>query len=195
MVNKIPEYIDNPIDNILYKIIDTQLDFYKKIGLTPNMITTMSLICGLFSVYLIQNNNYIYGSIFWFLAYYFDCADGKMARKFKMTTTIGDYYDHGSDILKHALMFYVLNNKIKIVEYKNLLVIILIIICILTVIQIGCQEKITRNDKKTESQTLSITEYFVFTDCKTQTKFTRYFTPGTITAYLIIVMLILSKKY
>lgn len=34
MVNKIPDSLDNPIDNILYKIIDGQLPLYRKLNLT-----------------------------------------------------------------------------------------------------------------------------------------------------------------
>ena len=82
MVNKIPPELDNPIDTIIYNHIDEQLDLFKNLKLTPNLITTISLICGLGSVYNIYKNKYIIGAILWFLSYYFDCADGKMARKF-----------------------------------------------------------------------------------------------------------------
>ena len=195
MVNKIPAELDNPIDTIIYNHIDEQLDLFKKLGLTPNLITTISLICGLSSVYSVHKDNYIIGAILWFLAYYFDCADGKMARKFKMTSEFGDVYDHASDIIKHILLFYVLYKKLNCVnsQLKLTAIIILFIIIILTCAQIGCQEKLIQKLNKNESSTLSFTTKFVFVDCKTQMKYTRYFGPATITLYLILVMLLLNK--
>jgi len=198
MVNKIPQDLDNPIDNIINNHVDTQLDLFKRLKLTPNMITTISLILGLSSAYSIYKDSYIIGAILWFLSYYFDCADGKMARKFKMTSKFGDLYDHSSDILKHIIIFYILYNKFNEYESKEIkytTILILFVIFLLTVCQIGCQEKLTKEitQKKTDSPTLEIAEQFVFTDCKTQMKYTRYFGSATIILYVCILMLYLSR--
>jgi phosphatidylglycerophosphate synthase len=200
MVNKIPQELDNPIDNIINNHIDTQLNLYKKLGLTPNMITTISLMLGLSSSYLVYKDSYIAGAITWFLSYYFDCADGKMARKFKMTSQFGDLYDHSSDVLKHIIIFYILYNKLNIYETKKvkyLIIFLVLLIFILTLSQLGCQEKLTKEitKKKTESPTLEIAEQFVFTDCKTQMRYTRYFGPATIILYICIIMLYLSRHH
>jgi phosphatidylglycerophosphate synthase len=196
MVNKIPKELDNPLDTLICNHIDDYLDLYKKLGFTPNILTTISLVSGLTSVYLVHKDQYIIGSILWFIAYYYDCADGKMARKFNMTSKFGDFYDHASDVLKHLLMFFVLYKKIDCKNNKIRYTIIglLIIIFYLTMCQLGCQEKLARqnnSDKKTESPTLTITEKFIFTKCETQMKYTKYFSPATITMYLIIIMLYL----
>ena len=198
MVNKIPQELDNPLDNYINNLIDKHLDLYKKLNLTPNMITTISLILGLSSAYSIYKDSYIIGAILWFLSYYFDCADGKMARKFKMTSKFGDLYDHSSDILKHVIIFYILYNKFNIYESKEIkyvAILIIVLIGLLTVCQIGCQEKLTKEitKKETESPTLQIAEQFVFTDCKTQMKYTRYFGPATIILYVCILMIYLSR--
>jgi phosphatidylglycerophosphate synthase len=196
MVNKIPKELDNPIDIMICDHIEKYLDLYKNIGLTPNLLTTISLISGLTSVYLVHKDQYIIGALLWFIAYYYDCADGKMARRFNMTSKFGDLYDHASDIFKHALMFYVLYKKIdcKSNTIRYLIIGSLIIICFLTVCQLGCQERLAREnkvDKKTESPTLALTEQFIFTDCKKQMQFTRFFGPATITLYLMKVMIYL----
>ena len=194
MVNKIPAELDNPIDTIIYNHIDKQLDLFKNLKLTPNLITTISLICGLGSVYSVNKDNYISGAILWFLSYYFDCADGKMARKFKMTSKFGDIYDHVSDIIKHLLLFYVLYKKLNYnLPQLKLITITIIFIIILTGAQIGCQEKLIQQANKNESSTLSFTTKLVFFDCKTQMKYTRYFSPMTLTLYLIFVILLLKK--
>ena len=142
-------------------------------------------------MYNIYKNKYIIGTILWFLSYYFDCADGKMARKFKMISKFGDIYDHTSDIIKHLLLFYVLYKKLNGVNLhiKLTAIIILIIIFILTGSQTGCHEKINKSD----SVSLSFTNKFIVCDCNTQMKYTRYFSPGTITLYLILVMLLLNN--
>jgi hypothetical protein len=186
MVNKIPEHLDNPIDNILYKIVDSQLPFYKDLNLTPNMLTTISLIFGLSSVYFLKSDKYILSSICYFLAYFYDCADGKMARKYNMTSKYGDLYDHVSDLIKHILLFYVLYYKLKDDRHFYKLIIFFIIILILSAPQVGCQEK-TYNTN--ESPTLKITDYFIIDDCKKQMKYTRYFGPGTITLSTILIIL------
>jgi len=192
MVNKISTEYDNPIDVMLYNIIDSQLDFYYKLGLTPNHLTTISLISGLISVYLAYTNRFLEASILWAIAYYYDCADGKLARKFKLTSKFGDTYDHGADLLKHALMFYVLYNKLnlKSPKVKIIIILLLCIISLLTVSHLGCQEIISKNK---DSPTLSYAKYFVFmSDCKKQTKYTKYFSPATISLYIIIVMLLFN---
>ena len=200
MVNKIPQELDNPIDNVINNHIDTQLNLYKKLGLTPNLITTISLILGLSSSYLVYKDSYIAGAVLWFLSYYFDCADGKMARKFKMTSKFGDLYDHSSDVLKHIIIFYILYNKLNIYETKRvkyLIISVLLLIFILTLSQLGCQEKLNKEitKKKTESPTLEIAEQFVFTDCETQMKYTRYFGTATIILYICIIILFLSRHH
>ena len=191
MVNKISEEYDNPLDVIICRHIDKNLEFYYNLGLTPNDLTTISLISGLLSVYFAYNRQYIVASILWAIAYYYDCADGKLARKYKLTSKFGDLYDHVSDIIKHGLMFYVLYQKIydKSFTTKFILIGAICLISLLTVSQLGCQEKISENK---DSPTLSLAKSFIFMeDCKKQTKYTKYFSPVTISSYIIILMLYL----
>ena len=49
MVNKIPSELENPINNIMYKQIDT----YNKMNFSPNTLTTISLLFGLSGVYAV----------------------------------------------------------------------------------------------------------------------------------------------
>ena len=195
MVNKISDNLDNPIDNVLYRIIDTQLQSYKDLNLTPNLLTTLSLISGLGSVYLLKRDKFIMSAILWFISYYFDCTDGKMARKFNMTSKFGDVYDHASDTLKHILLFYILYCKLKDDINYNKILIIFLVIFVLSMAQLGCQEKLTKKlTNKDESPTLKITEKLVIIDCEEQMKFTRYFGPATITLYLILVIFYIKLR-
>ena len=58
MVNKLNEQNENIFDIYIYKFVDTQLDIYKKLGLTPNMITTFSLLSGCLSAYMVHKKKY-----------------------------------------------------------------------------------------------------------------------------------------
>lgn len=192
MVNKIPDNIDNPIDTFLYKIIDNHLEFYNNNNFTPNKITTLSLISGLLSGYSFYKDQYILSALLFLLSYYFDCADGKFARKYNMVTKFGDIYDHISDVTKVGvlilLMYYKSKNKLDN-KFKKI-IIPGIILLILLILFFECQEKIY--DKK-ESDTLLLTNIFTQDQCKENIKYLRYFSPVTLIMYIIII--ILSWRY
>ena len=191
MVNKINENLDNPIDTLIYNIIDTQLDFYYKLGFTPNMITTISLVAGLFGVYQVYNNSYYTAGILWMIAYYYDCMDGKLARKYNMTSQFGDYYDHISDIIKFSLLYIILfiklQNKTISSEKKYTLLLLFLVLSLLCFIQVGCQEQITHIK---DSNSISFLDYIVSKkySCEQQMKYLRYVGLGT---YNMIVTLII----
>lgn len=118
MVNKIDSIYECPCDIYLLKFIDTHLQYYKIIGFTPNMITSISIIFGLLSMYNIFNSNYKLAAFLLFTSYYFDYVDGKLARKYNMQTTWGDYYDHFGDIFTPLLLLFMLYTKL---IHKNLI--------------------------------------------------------------------------
>ena len=98
-MRKIPEESDNPIDNFILKIVDPLCPLFKALHFTPNGITTISLVFGLLSAYLLYKGHpYLFGITF-FISYFFDCMDGYYARKYNMVTRFGDIYDHVKDIV------------------------------------------------------------------------------------------------
>jgi phosphatidylglycerophosphate synthase len=188
MVNKIPTDLDNPIDVILYNQVDRDLDFYKKLGLTPNGLTTISLILTLAGIYNFYKEQYFLGALLFFIGYYFDCADGKMARKYKMFSKYGDLYDHYSDFIKILLLFFVFYKKSP--EKFKKIVIISIILYILLLLYTSCQEKIY--GKKKESNYLN---FFTIDldNCEEKIKYLRYFAPGTSISFLTLCILFWNK--
>tara|TARA_Y100000389_G_C17174644_1_gene370877 strand:- start:36 stop:617 length:582 start_codon:yes stop_codon:yes gene_type:complete len=138
------KYLD-PIDNILYDISFNVGKVFIKINITPNMITTMSLLFALSGIHNIYNNNYKIGAVLWFIGYYFDCMDGSYARTYKLTSKFGDIYDHVSDWLKVSLLIItVLLLNIK-TNTKIIIGIITIFFIITTCIYNGYEEKIKKN--------------------------------------------------
>ena len=108
MVNKLPDHSECPVDYCLLSFIDTHLHWYYQAGFTPNMVTTLSILLGIGAAYAVQQQSYAWGALLFALAYYLDCVDGKLARRFNMVTMFGDYYDHFGDLFKFSLMLYVL---------------------------------------------------------------------------------------
>lgn len=186
MVNKLEEHHENIFDIYICKSIDKHLYIYRQLGLTPNMVTTLSLITGIISAYMIHKKNYKIAGILFFIAYYFDCVDGKLARKYNMISKIGDYYDHFSDIVKFVIVMYVLY-KDNNIRFKNI-VIIIILLVILCLYHLGCQQGIySDSSKPSESPTLD-----VFKPSKHSSSInihnTKYFGCGTL--YIILSLII-----
>jgi hypothetical protein len=188
MVNKISEIHENPFDTILFNFIDTHLDKYYKLNFTPNMVTTLSLISGISSAYFITKNKFILAGLLYLLSYYFDCVDGKLARKYNLTSTFGDYYDHISDAIKFFLVLYALymNNTVKFKKY----VLLIIILLILTMYQISCQQGLYSG--LNESPTLDI--FKLDKDkCLKYIQQTKYFGCGTFTLAVVLIIMFWNK--
>ena len=92
------------------------------------------------TMYTFIHQKYKLAAIFFFISYFFDCADGNYARKYDMVTNFGDYYDHGVDAFKaiviYAMLFYILY-----VNKQVVIIILLILLIALQFVQLGCQEK------------------------------------------------------
>lgn len=191
MVNKIDSIYECPIDVYLLKFIDTHLDFYYNNGFTPNIITTIGIIFGLLSMYCILKLQYKTASLLLIIAYYFDCVDGKLARKYNMHTKLGDYYDHFGDIFKIIIVLYALykTNSSKFNEIKFLL----IILALLMIIHLGYQEVIYN---KNESPTLEFSRYLADRDDYPEKtiQYTKYCGCGTFIMILSIIVFTWKDK-
>ena len=166
MANKLPSNYECPFDVWLLQIIIPQLKYYYSAGLTPNNVTTMSIIFGVLSAYCIYIKYNLLAAILLMISYYFDCVDGALARKYNMVTKFGDYYDHIGDLFKLILItislyitaaYKITNSSMKSVKVSSrhkIYTIILIITFIIQSIHIGFQECIY--NKKNESSFLNI---------------------------------------
>ena len=199
MVNKIPTYLDNPIDTQIYKHIDKYLPLLNKYNVTPNHLTAISLLFGLSTSYFLYYDSYLLAGLTWFIAYYFDCADGKMARAYDMVTQFGDYFDHGSDTLKCIIILYVIYLKLKGKKMTKLLILIFVLLAInimLVASHFGCQEKVSRDIRQVEindAESLAMTEGFIITDCYTQMGYTKYVGSGTLVLFSSLLLVFWDK--
>lgn len=143
------EYI-NPLDTGIIKLADYLLPKFKNMNLTPNSLTTISLITAILSLGFIycankKNNYIIFFIIFYLISYFFDYIDGMFARRYKMVTKIGDLYDHIKDILVHVVLLIIIVKKYDIIKFKKLLI-FTIIFTFIQYLALSCQDKLYTNN-------------------------------------------------
>ena len=184
-MRKIKEEDENPIDTILIDMCESVSEPVHLLGLTPNMITTISLLFGLATAWLLYKRQYLLACVFWAAQYFFDCLDGYIARKYDHVTVFGDYYDHISDVVKLSVVLFVLY-RINPIKFYRVLV-VLTIFGILMIGHMGCQE--TEYDKEDESGSLSLSKTVCpnsfFKDVPSTLQYTKYFGCGTFNLVVI----------
>jgi len=184
-MRKIPEEQENFFDTWIIEYADIMSSTYKSLDMTPNMLTTVSLICNINSAILFFYDNRELAVLMFLIGYYFDCADGFYARKYNMETEFGDYYDHFNDMLKLIMIMSIMYYKSSSKFYKVLPIILGF--GLLTGIHIGCQEKIYSESNNIKSGTLNIFKSWCLNTDYIYT--TKYFGVGTLIIVFCIVML------
>ena len=84
-----------------------------KLGLTPNNITFISTLFGLYACYMLYNNRIKQAMIYWLISYIFDCIDGRLARNYNMSSAFGEAFDFVSDMVGNVLLILILLFKVK----------------------------------------------------------------------------------
>lgn len=181
---KIDKKYENFVDNIFVELTLKLNPFYKKLGITPNVLTFFSLVVTLIGEYYFYKDYYILAGILYLFGYYFDCADGNFARMYDMVTVFGDYFDHFSDIFKVILLIFLLYNKLGLTKNLLFIISIMLIFWFAFSVHMGCQQLIY--NKPGESPTLSKLEKLC--PNKEIIKYTKFFGVGT---FQLVVSLIL----
>lgn len=136
------------LDRIISNFIMPTLPIWHSIGATPNTLTTFGLLSSILSLVFFYTYKTFYAVLFLIFRWYFDYADGMLARKYKQTTKFGDWYDHVTDWLFFIGYIVVLYNRS---TNKPIHMSILFIMMILFGIQFGCMEKENHKYYKEES--------------------------------------------
>lgn len=191
-MRKTPEELTGPFDNIILDIVEKTSPIFKKLNFTPNMLTTVSLITGLISMYYFYHNKPIHSSILYLLSYLFDSYDGHYARKYNMVTKFGDYYDHIKDISIALIFFYLAYTKCTTIKRSEctVLIIIGIVLLLMSTVHMGCQE--VYYDQPGESDSLEITKKMCPERNKKKVanilRRIKFFSVGTFVIYMIFLM-------
>jgi len=195
MVNKLSDEYECPLDIHLYKFIDTHLHHYYNLGFTPNMVTTFSIIFGLFSAHQILDGHFKMAAFLMLIAYYLDCVDGKLARQYNMISKFGDLYDHCGDMLKYMAITVALieSSRHKPTHRQRMYMLIIFILSLIQIIHFGYQESLY--DKKDESLYLNICRQVVAFDSTPEITihYTKYFGCGTWTICFALLIIFWRK--
>ena len=195
-MRKIPSEIENPFDDLLINISEYLAPYYKQLNFTANGITTLSLITGIYSIFLYTNQYYYLSALFFIISYYFDCQDGYFARRYNESSQFGDYYDHIKDIIINASIGILLFLQYFQIKSNIKYIILIIVILILATLQVhmGCQE-IYFNKNPESSQVLNPLKKLCpaknKNDIYNVMQYTKFFGSGTF-ILLIVVLILLS---
>lgn len=77
-----------------------------RLGLSPNMVTTIGLVLVIAACYLFLHGQYLAGLAAGWVMTFLDTVDGKLARVTIQSSKFGDKYDHGIDLL-HPPFWYI----------------------------------------------------------------------------------------
>jgi len=171
-MRKIPIEYENPIDNIILYIIQIIAPFFYFLGFTPNILTTISLLIAIASIYYFMNDRYYLSAGLIFLAYFFDCFDGFFARSYNMTSVFGDFYDHISDAYK--FIFLLIAMYLKNYDKFKKVVCVFIFFGLLGFIHMGQQEKYYN-----KNSSLDLLKMFSINNDHNIMEYTRYLGCGT----------------
>ena len=193
-MSKLPVELECPGDIVFNKIVHVISPLFHLAGFTPNGITTISLICGIFAAYMVYSKNFIGGAVAYVMAYLFDCLDGYYARTYNQVTKFGDYYDHYSDVLKFSLLAYAMYS----VDSTMLLYSapFLLIGGLLMSAFMGCQE--VYYNKRDESAFLGgliFSSQMTEADSIQYLKWVRYFGPGNYTCLIVVILACYQYQY
>ena len=197
-MRKIDESIENPIDNFLYIFVEIIAPYAHKAGLSPNMITTLSVVFSIISIYYLYNRFFVLAIILYILSYFCDCLDGYVARKYNMISKWGDMYDHISDVVSFVLyniVLYLINSRL-------FFMVLPIILFFLVAAQIHMAYQELYYNKPGESSTLNfLTNAFIYDKHLSKPrisdimKYTRYYGTGTLHLVMVGITMVYSNFY
>ena len=193
-MSKIPIELKNPVDNFGIWMSSHVFPLFKYLNFTPNTLTSVSFILGLFAIYSYQRNDYIKSAIYFMMSYIFDVFDGHYARKYNMVSNFGDMYDHLTDYMIYFPMAWMIYKKYsKLKDWRRYLPYGYVILTILSFFQMGCQEVYYDKNRNDGHKFLHITRQLCPKNTKEEIanvlKIFRFVGSGT--TYLYMCMLIL----
>jgi phosphatidylglycerophosphate synthase len=184
---KIPEDMENPFDNIILRFAERVNPALVAHGVTPNLLTSFSLIFGVAAAVYIYWGCFVTGAILFFMAYVFDCMDGNMARAFDMVTRFGDFYDHVTDMVQVVCFIAAITCSPMLYQWKVVLFVTTLILYVAAMVHVGCQERMYGKSVPC----LQMLEYL----CPNPDKniyTTRYFGTGTTVVFIVTFIILVA---
>ena len=130
------------VDSVVTAIILPTLPAWHAIGATPNTLTTLGMLSSFACVLFLFKRKLVWCLLFLVLRWYFDYADGLLARKYKQTSVFGDWYDHVVDICFSLGVFGVLALTKYPLKIKIPIIGSVVVFYALFMVQMGCIERL-----------------------------------------------------
>ena len=184
---KIPEDMENPFDNIILRFAERINPALVTIGVTPNLLTSFSLVFGVAAAVYIYWGRFVTGATLFLVAYVFDCMDGNMARAFDMVTRFGDFYDHVTDLIQMICFIVAVAYSPMLFQWKMVFFVVTSIIYVASMVHLGCQERMYGK----HVPCLQMFEYL----CPNPDKniyTTRYFGTGTTVVFIVTFFILVA---
>jgi len=105
--------------------------FYKLRFISPNFVTVLSFLIGVFSAFLLLNGNYVFAGIVYWFSWVFDLVDGELARLKGKASKFGAWLDGILDRIRELIILIAISVVIYINE-PSLFVMVLSILAIIS---------------------------------------------------------------
>ncbi|MFH1376324.1 MAG: CDP-alcohol phosphatidyltransferase family protein [Candidatus Woesearchaeota archaeon] len=105
--------------------------FYKLRFISPNFVTVLSFLIGVFSAFLLLNGNYVFAGIVYWFSWVFDLVDGELARLKGKASQFGAWLDGILDRIRELIILIAISVVIYINE-PSLFVMVLSILAIIS---------------------------------------------------------------
>jgi hypothetical protein len=189
-MRKIPQELENPIDDALLEAADATMPVSKKF--TPNQVTVGSIFLAVVAVWAMFSGRPWTFALSYSGSIFLDYVDGHLARTTGQITKIGDFLDHASDALLALAVVAFLAWKL---GSKSVVPIsIIAIFGFLQAVHLGYQQKwYDLNGDKTEDhheESLDALQKLAPGDPEEAMRYTRWFGVGTYHVALLYVVLI-----
>ena len=142
------------VDQAITAAVLPTLPFWHAICATPNTLTTFGLVTSALCVYSLYHRKLGWAVGFLVMRCYFDYADGLLARKYKQTSDIGDWYDHVVDLAFALGLFSVFAFSKYSIKIKATILVVITTFFALFVIQMGCVERQYRKREEKKKRRL-----------------------------------------
>lgn len=143
---------ENPIDLWIVESSSWLVTFLREsLGFTPNGVTFLSIILSAFAIFFLWKRNFAMFVLFSALAYWMDDLDGVMARKYKLTSKIGEFLDHISDALYFVGVYLVLVVRYKALNKMPVVMVLFLLSALVPSLHYACASRACGNDKDDQS--------------------------------------------
>lgn len=139
-MRKLPASLENPLDSLLMDVADAINPALRRLGHTPNAITTYSASSQALALWALHRGHVGAFAVLWLLGYFWDVADGNYARAYGMTSRFGDLYDHLTDWLGVGGLAWVVWTRYDLRRAPPWFFLATSALLVLNVVHVGCQQ-------------------------------------------------------